>query len=51
MKISRGVSDMGFPIFADTDADFAFYYRSADIGCRYYILYYTRVMKMRFGHR
>ena len=23
---SRGVSDVGFSIFADTDADFAFYY-------------------------
>ena len=22
--LTRGVSDMGFPIFADTDADFAF---------------------------
>ena len=24
---------------------------SADIGCGYYIFYYTRVMKMSFGHR
>ena len=24
MELIRGVSDVGFPIFADTDADFAF---------------------------
>ena len=35
---ARGVSDVGFSIFAD-------------IGCGYYIFYYIRVMKMSFSHR
>ena len=37
---SRGVSDVGFPIFADTDADFAFYYpRISDADITYFIIF------------
>ena len=37
----RGVSDVGFPIFADTDADLAFYYpriSDADANITYFII-------------
>ena len=45
VQMYRGESDVGFPIFADTNADFEFNIRG------YYIFYYSRVMKMSFGHR
>ena len=39
MIFCRGVSDVGFPIVADTDVDFAFYYpRISDADITYFII-------------
>ena len=41
--LNRGVSDVRFPIFADTDADFCVLI-FADVGCGCYEFHHIKVM-------